>query len=140
MIKLLPGGKNSNSNNIKNDKVYIECDKDELNKNEEMTCNLKGYSSEEISIFEGKITSSSNIEISNIKKDLIWIIGENDYNIQLICDGINKDFNIITFNVKGLENGTGELNIGKTNDKLGFTSRNSIYHPVESVTYKITVK
>ena len=41
MIKLLPGGKNSNSNNIKNDKVYIECDKDELNMNEEMTCNLK---------------------------------------------------------------------------------------------------
>ena len=118
----------NDKNNIKNDKkgtytINIICDKDKINIEESINCKLIGNSSDLISMFEGKLINSSNLKITNIKKNSMWTVGVDDPNIQLISDGIKGSFEIISFNVKGIEKGDGIIKINRLNGNLGFTNK-----------------
>lgn len=135
-----PFEKNSNNTTKKDHFVSIKCDNVDINVGKTTSCTLKGYSKSDIRLFEGSLTSSDNIEISNIVKSNIWKIGDNDSNIQLISDGASGDFEILTFDVKGLKNGTGKIMIKKLNDKLQFTSKDIIEYKIDEIEYEINVK
>ena len=141
-IKFNPFVKKGN-NNVSKDKNYyikIECKDKEINVGESTNCKLKGYAAKEIKIFEGKLSSSDNVEITNIKKDSRWTFGSDDENIQLITNGLDKEFDIISFDIKGKNKGDANLTVGKLEDKLRFTLEELKDVSVDKATYIIKIK
>lgn len=123
-----------------NNNITMKCSKNNISVGKTIKCTLKGYSKEEISMFEGKLVNNSNIKISDIKKSSKWVIGSNDSNMQLISDGVKGNFEIITFNVTGVESGTGIVEIKKLKNPLAFTSKNMEVYNLDNVSYEIEVK
>jgi hypothetical protein len=60
--------------------------------------------------------------------------------MQLISDGVKGNFEIITFNVTGVESGTGIVEIKKLKNPLAFTSKNMEVYNLDNVSYEIEVK
>lgn len=126
--------KNTNNN------ISIKCSKNSISVGDTINCTLKGYSKNEISMFEGKLKSNSNIEISNIRKNSIWVIGSDDENMQFICDGVKGNFDIVKFNVTALTKGKGKISVGNLKNPLSFTSSKMKTYNINSISYDINIK
>ena len=96
---------------------------------------------EQIQLFEGNLVSNSNIEISNVQKDSIWVVGSNSTKMQYISDGTIGTFNIVTFNVKGIKDGKGIVDVQrlKSNSPLAFTTKDLRIHNLVGPSHKIIV-
>ena len=141
-VVLLKFKTNEKSNSKTNDNNYIniKCTKNTISVGETTDCILSGYSKNDISMFEGQMLNNSKIEISNVKKDSIWVIGVDDVRMQFISDGVKENFDIVKFNVKGKENGDGTITIGELKGQLSFSSKKADTYNLKSITYKIKVK
>lgn len=145
VILLLTKNKNINSNlsatiNTSTNYITIECEKNGISIDETTNCILAGNTTESVQLFEGKLKSNSNIEISNMKKSPIWVIGSDSTNMQLISNGTTGTINIITFSVKGIKNGDGKIEVTRLKKSpLAFTTKNLNVINIDSIVYNVTV-
>ena len=116
--------------------ISITCDKNSLKVNESTSCVMSGYLDDKISSVSGKIISSNNLEISNIKKeDSSWQGDENtniiEYYTLLKPAGT---FNIVSFDIKAISVGSGTIKLtsytSATEEIIQPNIGNSSYNPV----------
>ena len=79
--------------------IAIECQKNRINVGESTNCVLRGNSINQMQLFEGKLSSNSNLNITNVEKSSIWTIGENSKNMQFISNGTQGVFDIVSFKI-----------------------------------------
>lgn len=86
-------------------KLDINCDNYSVKANDEITCNITGYSNEEITGLSADIVLSSNLELINFNTDSAWQGDASENKIGLYTDINKKDnFNIGTLKVKVKDN------------------------------------
>lgn len=138
-INKINNNKLNASINTTTNNIGIECTTNEIKVGNTTSCVLKGNSLSEIQLFEGKLTNSSNVSISNIHKNAIWVIGSDDANMQLISNGVSGVFEIITFNVTGVSAGSGTIGVDKLKNNLYFVDKNINSNNLDSISYNIKV-
>lgn len=112
--------------------VNISCNKTNLNIGETTTCNISGYSDDEVSGLSLSV-SGLNIEISNINKNPAWE-GTPESKLDLYTDSNKKGtFGIATFSLKAKDSGT--INI----DSILFVDKdfNEVFIPSKSLNISI---
>ena len=105
-----------------NTELSMTCTKTTLEVNEDTTCSLiMNTGSYRAISFQGLLTSSSNISISNIQMGEGWV-SENSSSPILVyykADSFSPgEVPIATFNITAISEGTGYVKIGKQNDVL----------------------
>lgn len=117
--------------------VNISCQTTTLELNKTYTCSLKGYTSEEVSALTAKLSSSSNLTISNIQTASIWQGNGSGGSIDLYTD-INKNgnFSIATFNIKLTNKNASTITV----NSIRFSDANFKDHSIASKTISFSVK
>ncbi len=117
--------------------ISISCPTTTLELNKTYSCSLKGYTSEEISALAAKLSSSSNLTISNIQTASIWQGNGSGGSIDLYTDtNKNGNFNIATFNIKLNDKNPSSINV----DLIRFTDAKFKEHSIASKTISFSVK
>ena len=117
--------------------ISISCPTTTLEQNKTYNCSIKGYTSEEISALTAKLSSSSNLTISNIQTASIWQGNGTGGSIDLYTDSNkNGNFNIATFNIKLTDKSNSSLTV----NSIRFSDANFKDHIIVSKTLSFSVK
>lgn len=117
--------------------VSISCPTTTLEQDKTYTCSLKGYSNEEVSALTAKLSSSSNLSITNVQTSSIWQGNGSGGSIDLYTDtNKNGTFNIATFNIKLTDKNSSSLTI----NSIKFSDANFKDHSIASKTISFSVK
>lgn len=117
--------------------ISINCPTTTLELNKTYTCSLKGYTSEEVSALTAKLSSSSNLTISNIQTSSIWQGNGSGGSIDLYTDtNKNGNFNIATFNIKLNDKNSSSISV----NSIRFSDANFKENSISSKTINFSVK
>ena len=121
--------------------IDIECIGNKVIKGDELDCKIVGYSTDTINGFSGKLETTSNIKITNIKKSSIFTSGKDTFEMNFSGNDIKGSFDIASFTVKALNEGKASITVSNidSNNLLSFKKNNSQKIPISSVDYNILV-
>ena len=124
---------------INNEVLLLTCESDTIKVNEEITCTLSG------NVMEYEVSAVSSTIEKNLNYDLIKVIphssweGDGEMGDVDLYTAVNKSkkFDILTFNIKLVDDTTNEININIANNS--FFDENYEEHKLENVTKTLKV-